>query len=416
MTLTSESSTDPHPLDGLSPSLSTEPQRAGAATLLLCYARPNGRIDFVNDDWRAFTGLSKSASRDDGWHQAIHPDDLPRWQAAWNAVASAGRPCTLICRIRKADNSFSWFTARAEAVRGAAGQISGWIGIATPLDAAAPRREAARLGLAAPAPGNERRLEPESLVALRQQQRVVAVAAHDMKNQLAVIRGIAQLAERHVRGAAAPEPGRILSALETIQSSTKKLQLLVEEFLDLSRVQSGEPVEFNQQPTDLVALARACVRECAETTGRELAVSSAVGMLVGEWDASRLERVIANLLSNATKYSASPSTIHLTIAHDAVADVAVLAVQDHGVGVPAADLPHIFEPFYRGSNVAQITAGTGLGLFGARALIEQQGGTLRLESTAGGGATLTVRLPLTPLPPADFDAPLPAPSTTPPTG
>jgi signal transduction histidine kinase len=154
-----------------------------------------------------------------------------------------------------------------------------------------------------------------------------------------------------------------------------------------------------------VALASACVREYAETTGRDLTVASAARTLIGYWDAARLERVIDNLLSNAIKFSAPDSAIRVNLARDGSGDVAVLVVQDHGVGIPAADLPRIFEPFFRGSNVTQRTVGTGLGLFGARALIEQQGGTLRLESTAGSGTTLTMRLPLAPLPTANAAAP-----------
>ncbi len=232
--------------------------------------------------------------------------------------------------------------------------------------------------------------------AVRQQNMLIAVAAHDMKNQLGVIRGTAQLIERHMRRAQAPEPERILSGLATIQTGTRKLQRLMEAFMDVARVQSGEPVEFNRRPTNLVALTRGCVQEYAQTTSHELTLSTTGESLIGLWDATRLERVVENLLSNAIKYSAPATAIQITIAQEPAdaGDVAVLRVEDQGVGIPAADLPHIFQPFYRGSNVAQQTSGTGIGLFGARALVEQQGGTLRLESTAGVGTTLTLRLPL----------------------
>ncbi len=240
--------------------------------------------------------------------------------------------------------------------------------------------------------------EQERLAAGRQRTMHLAITAHDMKNQLGVSVGMAQLVERHVRSAATLDPERILAGLGMVQNSTYKLQRLVDEFLDLSRVQSGEPVEFNRQPIDLVAVARVCVHEYAQTADRDLTLETATATVIGQWDAARLERVLANLLSNAVKYSPPASAIGVTLDLDRCdgGDVAVLVVQDHGVGIPAADLPHIFTPFYRGSNVARTTAGTGIGLFGARAIIEQQGGTVQLARTDGGGTTVTIRLPLVP--------------------
>jgi signal transduction histidine kinase len=143
-------------------------------------------------------------------------------------------------------------------------------------------------------------------------------------------------------------------------------------------------------------VARACVAEYAQTTDHELTVVTTEEQLVGNWDGPRVERVLANLLSNAIKYSDPGSAIQVAIAHDGSGRhaVAVLTVQDQGVGIPAHDLPHIFAPFYRGSNVVGRTAGTGIGLRGARAIVEQHGGTLELQSSEGRGTCVTVRLPL----------------------
>ena len=246
-----------------------------------------------------------------------------------------------------------------------------------------------------PVPG---RREQAPLAADRQRAAYVAAAAHDMKDHLAVIRGMAQLLERNIRRTNAAEPAAILAGLATIQGGTHKLQRLVDEFLDLSRVQSDEPVQFNRQPTDLVAVARACVDEFAGAADHRLTLATAEETAVGHWDAARLDRVIANLLSNAIKFSAPTGAVCMTLAVDRGdgGDDAVLVVQDGGVGIPAADVPCIFAPFFRAGNVAGTTVGTGLGLYGARAIVEQLGGTLRLESTEGVGTTVTLRLPLAP--------------------
>jgi signal transduction histidine kinase len=240
---------------------------------------------------------------------------------------------------------------------------------------------------------SQTRLE-QALAAVRQQQTAIAVAAHDMKNNLTVIRSAVQLVERHLGRTAVPEPARLLDYMATITSGTQKLQRLVDEFLDLARLQSGEALELNRAPTDLVALARACVAAYTLTANRTLTFATTTYLLVGYWDAARLERVLANLVSNAIKYSAAGSAIRVLLGSDAGGEAAVLVVEDQGVGIPATELPHVFEPFYRASNVAQHIAGTGIGLFGARALLEQQGGTLVVASTAGVGTTVTLQLPL----------------------
>jgi signal transduction histidine kinase len=118
--------------------------------------------------------------------------------------------------------------------------------------------------------------------------------------------------------------------------------------------------------------------------------------LTGVWDAARVERVIANLLSNAGKYSPQDASITVTVGEEVRNGTgwAVVSVQDHGIGIPADDLPHIFERFHRGQNVGQEILGAGIGLSGAKQIVEAHGGTIEVSSQEGAGSTFTVRLPL----------------------
>jgi signal transduction histidine kinase len=268
-----------------------------------------------------------------------------------------------------------------------ASDSAGWRTTASACDVALSRVDAAP----------QRSPEPVVAPSVDGKNAFLAAAVHDLKNQLGVIRGTSQLLERHVRRASPLEPERLLTGLAEIQRSTAKMNKLIAEFFDLSRLQSGQAVEFNRQPMDLVLVVGDCIRDYTPTTSHTLTMSSAETQLLGIWDGARLERVLENLLSNASKYSAPDTTIRITVARDDSGSqaTAVLTVQDQGIGIPLHDLPQIFAPFYRGSNVARQTLGTGIGLYGARANVEQQGGTLELESTEGRGTTVTVRLPLT---------------------
>ena len=104
-----------------------------------------------------------------------------------------------------------------------------------------------------------------------------------------------------------------------------------------------------------------------------------------------MRQIIVNLLSNALKYSLDDKPVALTLRNSD--GVLVLQVRDEGIGIPAADLPHLYQPFHRASNVGAI-AGTGLGLTITKEFVELQGGTLRVTSEVGVGTTFTVRIPL----------------------
>jgi two-component system sensor histidine kinase VicK len=103
--------------------------------------------------------------------------------------------------------------------------------------------------------------------------------------------------------------------------------------------------------------------------------------------------VFDNVLSNAVKFSPSGGLITLKLACTDEQQARIQII-DQGVGVPAGDLPHVFEHFYRASNVVGRIAGTGIGLAGVRQIIEQHGGSISMDSKAGAGTTVTIHLPL----------------------
>ncbi len=119
--------------------------------------------------------------------------------------------------------------------------------------------------------------------------------------------------------------------------------------------------------------------------------------VIGTWDVGRVDRVVRNLLDNALKYSPGGGSITVSVSSEDDGRWAVLAVADQGVGIPADELPDLFEKYHRGSNTRELR-GTGLGLAGSRAVVEQLGGTITAESVIDKGSTFTVRLPISPEP------------------
>ncbi|MBV9600563.1 MAG: HAMP domain-containing histidine kinase [Chloroflexi bacterium] len=215
--------------------------------------------------------------------------------------------------------------------------------------------------------------------------------SHDLKTPLTFIKGMASLRRR--RTALTPETEVLVDAFAQIEASAGRMAQQLDELVDASRLEAGRPIELRRQRTDLIELARKAVEQHQHTTDRHaLLVVTGLSELVGEWDAIRLGRVVDNLLDNAIKYSPRGGSVEVAIA--AEADTAVLSVADRGEGIPAPDLPHIFERFRRGRNVEGRIPGTGIGLAGVQRIIELHGGTISVESQVGVGTNFTIRLPL----------------------
>jgi signal transduction histidine kinase len=176
-----------------------------------------------------------------------------------------------------------------------------------------------------------------------------------------------------------------------------QIETLIEDLLEMAQLRMGKPFDLRRARTDLAALARQAVASHQQLSeGRPFVLEGATDEMAGWWDAERLRRMLANLLDNAVKYSPHDGEIsmHLAREDEAAGSWAVLTVQDHGLGIPAAEIAHVFERFRRGANVAGHIAGSGIGLASAKDIVERHGGAITIESQEGSGTTVTVRLPV----------------------
>jgi PAS domain S-box-containing protein len=230
--------------------------------------------------------------------------------------------------------------------------------------------------------------------ALRTRDDFLASASHDLKNPLSSIKATAQLLLRRLeRPPSATDADHIRQGLLRLDSIATRAAALVDELLDLARMQMGRPLDLERAPTNLVELAKAVMAEHELATEvHTVSVRTDLSELLGMWDARRLGRVLGNLVDNAVKYSPEGGPIELRIyADDTWASV---DVQDHGIGIPAAEIERVFERFQRASNVEGRIGGTGIGLASARHIIESHGGSISVISEEGEGSTFTIRLPL----------------------
>ena len=243
------------------------------------------------------------------------------------------------------------------------------------------------------------RLYRDAQDALRARDELLSIVSHDLNNPLSVIGVAVDVLRRRITRADRAEPERLLDGIDKVDVAARKMRTLISELLDVAHVQAGQPLDLARAEVDLVVLARQAVAEHQATTDRhQITLSTEMPELVGYYDHARIERVLANLLTNAVKYSPAGGRIDVRVAREeGDGGWALITVSDQGIGIPAADLPRIFQRFHRAGNVVGRVSGTGIGLTSARQIIEQHGGTIGATSNEGQGSTFTIRLPLAPL-------------------
>lgn len=223
----------------------------------------------------------------------------------------------------------------------------------------------------------------------KMQSDFVANVSHQLKTPLSLLAGASEtLRLERVRS-----PEKLKEYLEILRTQTARLSGLVERILQFSRIEARAET-FRFEPVDLVELVGRFVKDFkAEAPHGDVAVRFESGADVPRVtvDAVAIEQVLANLLENAVKYGNGPNDVLVRVA--AVRGQAVISVRDSGVGIDEADLPHIFDKFYRGRNNGHRRRGFGLGLAIALAAVRAHGGKIVVDSKPGQGSEFRVFLP-----------------------
>lgn len=312
----------------------------------------------------------------DFWPRHIHPDD--RDQALQTCAAATTREThyAFEYRMLAADDREVWIHDIVVVARhrGEPVLLSGFM-----LDVTAQKQ----------AEAERARLLVETQRAVRMRDEFTHIAAHELRTPLTPLRLHLEQALRHAARAAASDDHR--RHLDVALRQLERLEGLVESLLDVTRLRQGA-LTLDPVRCDLGELAREVGTGLAELLARAhcpLTIDAAPGV-IGRWDRLRIEQVLTNLLTNAAKYGAG-APIEVTVRADGTR--ARLTVTDHGIGVAPEDHERIFEWCERAVSPASY-GGLGLGLYITRQLLAAHGGTIRVASEPGAGATFTVELPL----------------------
>ncbi|WP_037678734.1 cell wall metabolism sensor histidine kinase WalK [Streptomyces griseus] len=224
------------------------------------------------------------------------------------------------------------------------------------------------------------------------QQQLIADAGHELRTPLTSLRtNIELLTRSEETGRPIPEADR-KALLASVKAQVTELASLIGDLQELSRSegQRGERVQVvSLDDTVEAALRRARLR------GPELTITASLAPWYVRAEPAALERAIVNILDNAVKFSPEAGTIEVQLSEG------VLSVRDHGSGIPAEELPHVFDRFWR-SPSARALPGSGLGLSIVARTVQQSGGEVTLARAEGGGTVVTVRLPGAPMAPPEL--------------
>jgi signal transduction histidine kinase len=223
----------------------------------------------------------------------------------------------------------------------------------------------------------------------RLKSRFVSVVSHEFRNPLSTIVVSLDLLEHYDQQLTLEKKQ---SYCQRARASALRMQHLLDDVLTLGEVEGGN-LQFNPQFIDLGKFCRGLVEEIQFNSGtnHNIMLFEQGDVESSYLDEKLLQHMLSNLLSNAIKYSPTNSQIRFDLIHKPTS--IIFRIQDHGIGIPAADQPELFNAFQRGSNVSKI-AGTGLGLSIVKQCVDAHGGKVRVKSELGMGTTFTVTLPL----------------------
>ena len=235
-----------------------------------------------------------------------------------------------------------------------------------------------------------KRIERDLRAALRARDDMAGIVSHDLRNPVQAIRMLSGAILGSTDNGLDPA---IAEQVTVIRHAAEQMDALIQDLLDVTRIDSGQ-LHVTTQPLDLGRLldeSLDVLEPLAMARGQTLALDVSPGLPDVLADAARVEQLLSNVVGNAIKYTPRGGRIELSARHAPNDGCVVVAVRDTGSGIPAEQLPHVFDRYWQSARTGR--HGAGLGLTIAKGIVEAHGGRIELESEPGRGPTVTFTLP-----------------------
>ena len=322
---------------------------------------PGGQFNFFNQRWFDYTGLSFDQTFDEGWSNVIHPEDLIETQFRFSQSLTTGEVFEMENRYKHSDGSYRWHLNRSIPLKDESGKLLFWVGTATDID--------------------------DQRKSIEKKDEFIGIASHELKTPLTSLKAYLQLISSYKKEVV---PEQVKTFVVKAESSIGKLQTLVNDLLDVSKIQAGK-LHFNLIDIDVNELVKSCMENAGYMYPDYNITFIAAEPYIINGNVERLEQVMMNMINNAVKYSPINKDIALAVSKEA--DKVKIAVKDHGIGLSSSQVDKIFERFYRVDDRNFSTSGLGMGLYISMEIIKSHNGTMGVESEINNGSTFYVLLP-----------------------
>jgi two-component system, OmpR family, phosphate regulon sensor histidine kinase PhoR len=324
---------------------------------------PNGQINYFNQQWYTYTGLSLDETKRTGWRNILHPDDILPTSERFSTGLLSGLTFEIENRYkRQFDGSYRWHLNRAVPLRNENGEIAYWIGTATDIE--------------------------DQKKEMEKRDEFIGIASHELKTPLTSLKGYLQLITSYKKESVPPV---VVQYIDKASKALSKLQLLINDLLDVSKIKAGK-MEYELINVNITQLIRTCIENAEHIYPENTFINEDGHNYMVNGNPERLEQVLMNLLNNAVKYSQTNKTI---IVKTAVQDDWVrVTVIDFGIGLSEDQKEKIFERFYRVEDKKYMTSGLGMGLYISAGIIQNHNGRIGVDGELNKGASFYFELPL----------------------
>ncbi|HEY5391915.1 MAG TPA: PAS domain S-box protein, partial [Hanamia sp.] len=329
-------------------------------------ANPDGGVTYYNKAWLDYAGISTEELKEFGYHQIMHPDELEEFQKRLHEAGKTGTVMEMEMRFMDKNGNYRWHLNRALPLMDNNGNLKMWIGATADIQ-------------------EQKRREEEK-------NEFINIASHELKTPLTTTKLYIHLLKGNFSDEGLlknKSPEQNLFFVQKAEQSVERLQLLIEELLDVHKIKLGK-LDLNITTFNFNEMLDNVIEEVQASSYNHTFIKAGLISLPFKGDKDRLQQVVINLLTNAAKYSPESDKVFITATEEE--EMIKVAVKDQGVGIKKENLNKIFDLYYR-EETALPFQGFGIGLSIASEIIHRHNGNIWAESEPGKGTTVYFTIP-----------------------
>jgi two-component system CheB/CheR fusion protein len=320
-----------------------------------------GKVDYYNQRWYDYTGLSPAQTGISIFITTIHPDDRKEGLSQFGFLRKRIDGGEFQIRVKRADGLYRWHLIRLMPVKNDEGILLQWVGTATDIQ--------------------------ELRILQQNKDDFISIASHELKTPITTLKASLQLLDRMKDN---PSPLALPKLIAQANRSLEKVYLLIEDLLNTSKANDGQ-LQIHPEKFNLLKVVSECCDNLPANGAFQINVKGDKKLEVYA-DISRTEQVLINFVNNAMKYA--PDSKEIEVSVEKSSGMAKISVIDKGEGIPPQNLRFLFDRYYRINHGGSEYTGLGLGLYICAEIVKKHDGTIGAESEVGAGSTFWFTLPI----------------------